>query len=162
MEGPRNRRDFNLKWFLREILTTKQQQHPDPRSSRSLFNWVPEGSLVGFLLGRKSVILGVWAAPGARESLQKCGGRRFFHLFYPFSYFFSFSSFFHSFQFLHILLRFFHRFLAFSRFQTHVEVGSSSKEPAFDLFARVGRSGLRDRVFLGPERGPPLNVAKKS
>ena len=32
----------------------------------------------------------------------------------------------------------------------------------FDLFARVGRRGLRDRLFLGPERGSPLYVAKKS
>ena len=33
----------------------------------SMFSyWVPESSLAGFLWGRKSVILGVWAAPGAR------------------------------------------------------------------------------------------------
>ena len=43
----------------------------------------------------------------------------------------------------------------------HVEVGSSSKEPAFDLFARVGRRGLRDRLFFGPGKGvPPLCCQK--
>ena len=36
--------------------------------------WVPEGNLAGFVWGRKSVILGVWAAPGAQESIKKCGG----------------------------------------------------------------------------------------
>ena len=50
----------------------------------------------------------------------------------------------------------------FSRFRAHVEVGSSSREPAFDLFARVGRRGLRDRLFFWPGKGSPLYVAKKS
>ena len=36
--------------------------------------WVPEGQSGRIFLGRKSVIWGVWAASGARESLQKCGG----------------------------------------------------------------------------------------
>ena len=37
-------------------------------------HWVPEGQSGRICLGRKSVIWGVWVAPGARESLQKCGG----------------------------------------------------------------------------------------
>ena len=49
----------------------------------------------------------------------------------------------------------------FSRFRAHVDVGSSSKEPAFDLFARVGRRGA-SRLFFGPGKGSPLYVAKKS
>ena len=60
------------------------RERPTPYSQKSILcrlftffdvfvGWVPGGSLAGFLLGRKSVILGVWAAPGARESLQKCG-----------------------------------------------------------------------------------------
>ena len=75
-----------------------------------------------------------------------------------YSFFNAFSSFFHFFPFFPLFPPFFNLF----KVSGHVEVGSSSKEPAFDLFARVGRRGLRDRVFLGPERGPPLYVAKKS
>ena len=65
-----------------------------------VYNWVPEGSLAGFVVGRKSVILGVWAAPGARESLQKCGGRSFSHFVHPFSYLSIFLAFFHFFIFV--------------------------------------------------------------
>ena len=56
----------------------------------------------------------------------------------------------------------FDRFLAFSRFRAHVEVGSSSKEPAFDLFARVGRRGASRSTVFGPGKGSPLYFAKKS
>ena len=79
------------------------------------------------------------------------------------SFFLIFSSFFIIFTFLSIVVRFFYFCLAFFKVSGHVEVGSSSKEPAFDLFARVGRRGLRDRLFycfLGPERCPPSMLPK--
>ena len=45
------------------------------------------------------------------------------------------------FSFSHVFRFFYLFFYPLSKFQSHVEVGSSSKEPAFDLFARVGRRG---------------------
>ncbi len=39
---------------------------------KTIFNWVPEGSLAGIVLG---CVFEVWPAPGARKSLQKRGGR---------------------------------------------------------------------------------------
>ncbi len=44
-----------------------------PRICPSTKNWVPEGSLAGFLLGS---VLGVWAAPGGFKTIKKCGGLR--------------------------------------------------------------------------------------
>ena len=65
----------------------------------------------------------------------------------------------------------FPRFLplfSFFKVSGHVEVGSSSKEPAFDLFARVGRKGgveidvegLEIDVLLNKKRTPPKKGPK--
>ena len=53
-------------------------------------------------------------------------------------------------------------FLTFSRFQTHVEVGSFSKEPAFDLFARVGRRGASRSTVFWARKGVPPSMLPKS
>ena len=53
-------------------------------------------------------------------------------------------------------------FFSLFKVSGHVEVGSSSKDPAFDLFARVGRRGASRSIVFGPGKGSPLYVAKKS
>ena len=73
--------------------------------------------------GRKS-------GPKGRKSGPRRGRERGLPRFFPFPICSAFST---------------SLFKPFSRFKAHVEVGSSSKEPAFDLFARVGRRGPRDR-----------------
>ena len=72
------------------------------------------------------------------------------------------SSFFLIFPFSQILFLFFYLFLTFSRFQATSKSDPLRRSQVFDLFARVGRRGLRDRLFFGPGKGSPLYVAKKS
>ncbi len=81
-----------------EIGCRSRRGRPDPRNDRSPIlktfeprkdcNHVsselpayPNLPTLGFLVhafwaGRESLIFGVWAAPGAREAIRKCGGLR--------------------------------------------------------------------------------------